>query len=87
MITKFTLILFFICTFLIWLLYLALRDKEETEKEKKAVQEQKEKMQRAYEKKAKEQKENEKLKKEMHSGSDNSFNASLELLHKYSKKD
>lgn len=85
-INSFTAILFFICVFLIWLFYLCMKDKNETKKENKAILQQKEKMQKSYETKKKEQKENEELKKEMHSGTDNSFNASLDLLHKYSKK-
>lgn len=86
MISGFTVILFVICVFLVWLLYLINRDRTETEKEKEAVQKQKEKMQKAYEQKMKEQKENEELETKMHSGTDGSFDASLELLQKYSKK-
>ena len=87
LINSFTAILFLICVFLIWMFYLCMKEKNETKKENKAIMQQKEKLQKTYETKSKEQKENEQLRKEMHSGTDNSFNASLELLHKYNKKD
>lgn len=86
-INTFTAILFFVCTFLIWILYILLRDKSENKKEKKQAQKETERLQKTYEAKKQEQKENEKLKQEMQNHDDNSFNASLELLHKYSQKD
>lgn len=87
MINTFTAILFFVCVFLIWLLYLLLRDKNELKKENAEIKKSKDRLQKTYETKAKEQKENEKLKTEMHSGAgDDSFNASLNLLQKYSDK-
>lgn len=86
LITSFTAILFFVCVFLIWILYILMRDKTETKKENQEIKKQKESLQKAYEAKKEEQEKNEKLKQEMENHSDNSFNASLELLHQYSNK-
>lgn len=79
-------ILFFVCIFLIWMLYLVLRDKDEQKKENEAVKKSKDRLQKTYEAKQKEQKENEEQKTEMHSGGIDGFNASLDLVQKYANK-
>lgn len=80
-------ILFLISLFLIWCAYQIVKDKDEEIERKDDVIKTNEKVIKAYEKSVEERKENEELKTKLHSGGSDGFSASLDLLHKYSKKD
>lgn len=82
----FTAVLFFAFVFVIWILYMTLREKDGLEKEFQSALKSKEKLQKTYETKQKEQKDNEEKKTEMHSGGVDGFNASLDLVQKYADK-
>lgn len=87
MINSFTAILFFVCMFLLWVIYIIAKDRETTKKENAEIKKTKERLNAAYtrldEEKAKN--ENEKNRIKTGSGSDR-FNASMDLMHKQSKK-
>lgn len=82
----FTAVLFFAFIFVVWILYMTLREKDGLEKEIQSSLKSKEKLQKTYETKQKEQKDNEEKKTEMHSGGVDGFNASLDLVQKYADK-
>lgn len=82
----FTAVLFFAFIFVVWMLYITLREKAYQEKEFQAALKSKDRLQKTYETKQKEQKDNEEKKTEMHSGGVDGFNASLDLVQKYADK-
>lgn len=80
-------ILFIISLFLIWCTYQIVKDKDEEIERKDKIIQAKETVIDAYAKGVEERKKNEELKTKLHSGGSDGFSASLDLLHKYSKKD